>query len=496
MNSFDALGHLIVAIVEAIILLFAYPFFRLSRTWAMIVLPIVLVSTIYDNLILWSGQFIGEGELLETLSQVRYLLHYLVIPLFIVIAIELAYRSQAKWATKWVRVFSWLLAFGLSAFDVINNFIGLTLKPEIFSNVVRYVSVEPQLPIITIIVNLFVLAVGIGIWVRTKNWRWLFIGSVVALIGNALPSSQFGTLPGSASEAVLALSLLLTQYNFEDVEGFEEEEQLQEITGSFALLSPPEGWKEANYSGYQIFLKEEEEYTIYQTGTHQEGDFVRIYVPQKPYQENGKVKVITYLHGFALCMPKFYERHLEELAKQGYYVFFPDYQKSDYPNFPKDEETCSDKTNLRETFRYWLFGVGVLLLQLILRQKINRKELKKLAEDGILVALRLVLGTLSFVVVTNIIFLFNREVAKNLISMITTVIASLRSAPIQWLETAVKTTEIGWEKLCEYSKQYQKEDLNLSEKTVDFYVFGHSLGGLLALSWPYYLQQNPDQKLE
>ena len=421
---------------------------------------------------------------------------YLVIPLFIVVAIELAYRSQAKWATKWVRVFSWLLAFGLSAFDVIRNFIVLTLKPEIFANVLRYVSVEPQIPIITIIVNLFVLAVGIGIWVRTKNWRWLFIGSVVALIVNALPSSQFGTLPGSASEAVLALSLLLTQYNFEDVEGFEKEEQLQDLTASFASITAPEGWEETNYSGYQIFVKEEEEYTIYQTGTHQEGDFVRIYVPEKPYEENGKVKVITYLHGFALCMPKFYERHLEELAKQGYYIFFPDYQKSDYPNFPKDTETYSDNRTLRATFRYWLFDVGVLLITLILRQKINTKELKKLIEDGILVALRFILGTLFFVVVINIVFLFNREYGKNLISMITTVIASLRSAPIEWLKQSVETTEIGWEKLCEYSKQVDKDDLNLSKKEVDFYVFGHSLGGLLALSWPYYLQQNKDPKLE
>ncbi len=187
----------------------------------MIVLPIVLVSTIYDNLILWSGRFIGQGELLETLSQIRYLLHYLVVPLFIVVAIELAYRSEAKWANQFLRVSSWLLAFGLAGFDVVRNFIGLELKPEIFANVLRYVSIEPKIPIITIIVNIFVLLVGIGIWVRTKNWRWLFIGALIGLIGNALPSAQVGTLPGSASECVLALSLLLTQYNFE--EDFEED---------------------------------------------------------------------------------------------------------------------------------------------------------------------------------------------------------------------------------------------------------------------------------
>ncbi len=68
----------------------AYPFFRISNNWAMIVLPLILVSTIYENGILWSGQFIGVGNLLENLSQVRFLLYYSVVPLFIVVAIELA----------------------------------------------------------------------------------------------------------------------------------------------------------------------------------------------------------------------------------------------------------------------------------------------------------------------------------------------------------------------------------------------------------------------
>ncbi len=234
----------------------------------------------------------------------------------------------------------------------------------------------------------------------------------------------------------------------------EEDKELEELQLSLPCLTCPEGWNVAEYSGYKIFWKEEPEYRIYQTGSHHEGDFVRIYAPKKPYEENGKLKVITYLHGFSLCLPKFYEQHLEELAKEGCYVFFPDYQKSDYPNFPKDDETCPETTSLRGTFRYWLLNTGVLLLKLILRRKINRKELEKLAQDGIFLALRLVFGTLLFVIAVNVVYLLNRKYGKNLISMIITVIASLRSAPIEWLGFAVDTTAEGWEKLCEYSKIY------------------------------------------
>ena len=78
---------------------------------------------------------------------------------------------------------------------------------------------------------------------------------------------------------------------------------------------------------------QKEGYKIYQSGSHIKGNFIRVLAPDSPYHDQqGKIKVIVYLHGFALCMPRFYEKHLEVLAaKGGYYVFFPDFQKSDYP---------------------------------------------------------------------------------------------------------------------------------------------------------------------
>lgn len=190
-------------------------------------------------------------------------------------------------------------------------------------------------------------------------------------------------------------------------------------------------------------------------------------------------------------MPQFYEQHLEYLAEKGLYIFFPDYQKSDYPDFPKDNETLETQKPTRSTLKYWLFNSGALLMKLILRREVNKQELKKLEKEGIWKGLRIVLSTSLFIVLANIISLFKRQYGKNLVSMITTVIESLISAPIEWLGFAVDSTVIGWEKLCEHSKEVK--ELDLSEEEIDFYVFGHSLGGLLALSWPYYLKENPDK---
>ncbi len=489
------LGHLIIALIEVLILLFAYPFFRISNNQAMIVLPIVLVSTIYDNAILFSGKLIGEGNLLETLSLWRFFLHYATIPFFIVVAIELAHRSEAIWANKVVRVLSWLIALGLAGFDITRNFVGLELVPVTFAGVLRYLSAQTSIPITTISVNIFVLLVAIGIWIRTKNWFWLFIGATIALVGNALPSQQLGSLPSSASECVLALSLLLTQYHFEDVPEPDKP------------VTCPVGWKQTKYSGYQICSKEKETYTIYQTGSHRNGDFVRIYVPKKPCQEDGKFKVITYLHGFALCLPDFYRAHLEHLATEGYYVFFPDYQRSDYPDFTKqDREEISQagETEISEGYeaervslRYWLKLTGLFIYTLIFRREIKKRELREsVASKSIFEGLRLAVSRLFFIRIASAFYLFNREFGKNLISMITTVIESLRYSPEEWLGFSIDSTVTAWEKLCEHSKQEQIQELDLSPEKVDFYVFGHSLGGLLALSWSYGIKKKNDQKYQ
>ncbi|MEA5622078.1 hypothetical protein [Nostoc sp. UHCC 0251] len=211
MSIIYPLTHLSFVLIEWVLVGWAIRLWQQSTSLAMIVLPIVLVSMSYDNLILSIGSLIGEGELLKTLCMLRFLLHYLVVPLFIVIGVEIAHRAGASWANRVVRVLSWVIALGLTAIDVATHYIGLELVPIEFAGILRYhVANLSGPPINTILVNLFVLLIGIGIWFRLK-WPWLFLGTLVSLIGNAIPSYAVGTLAGSYSELVMAISLLLTQ---------------------------------------------------------------------------------------------------------------------------------------------------------------------------------------------------------------------------------------------------------------------------------------------
>ncbi|MEM8675531.1 MAG: DUF1350 family protein [Cyanobacteria bacterium P01_G01_bin.67] len=206
------LGHFLIAITELFLIGWSIRLWLQSKSTAMIVLPIILISLTYDNLLLAGGTLIGEGELLLFLSQIRFLVHYLSVPFLIVVGVELANRAGAGWAIPLTRWLGWILASALGITDIFRRYIGLDLEPVYFAGVLRYTTLVGDVPIVTISVTVFVLLIGIGFWVRTEGrWSWLFWGTLIGLVGNALPLSQFGTLPGSGAEFIMALLLLLTE---------------------------------------------------------------------------------------------------------------------------------------------------------------------------------------------------------------------------------------------------------------------------------------------
>jgi len=207
------LSHLLIAIGEVFLAVWSIRLWLQSKCVATIVLSVVLLGLGYDNLLLATGTLIGEGKLLESLSQVRFLVHHLFVPFLIVIGVELAHRTGAAWANNFTRGFAWILSIGLGIVDVVDRYIGAELEPVYFAGVLRYTaSFTGGLPIIAIAVTLFLLLISIGIWIRSKGqWYWLFVGTAIALGGNALPLSMVGTLPGSLSEFLMTLTLLLTE---------------------------------------------------------------------------------------------------------------------------------------------------------------------------------------------------------------------------------------------------------------------------------------------
>ena len=207
------LGHLILGLAELFLIGWALRLVQNSKGLAMLVLPCLLLSTCYDNILLATGRWLGTGDLLYHLSEVRFLLHFFIVPFFIVVGVELANRAGAGWVIPLTRGLAWVLAIGLGLLDYFSQYLSLELVPEQFAGVLRYTNASVSgPPWVTIISNLFLLAIAIGLWIRFEGkWPWLVVASTLGFVGNAIPISQVGTLSGSTAEFILAVGLLFTE---------------------------------------------------------------------------------------------------------------------------------------------------------------------------------------------------------------------------------------------------------------------------------------------
>jgi hypothetical protein len=140
-------------------------------------------------------------------------------------------------------------------------------------------------------------------------------------------------------------------------------------------------------------------YLVQEYGECDDGSFIRSYIPMSPYRDaTGRLKVLVYLHGFCLGAAEIYQSHLIHLVRQGYYVFFPSYQRG----------FCRYGDNLPST-------MGDLIQALFRPFPIS---------------------------------------------------------PRGWFANALASVSAAYERA------------KLEESPLDTYLFGHSLGGLFALSWP------------
>lgn len=140
-------------------------------------------------------------------------------------------------------------------------------------------------------------------------------------------------------------------------------------------------------------------YFVRRSGACAEGSYIETYRPAAPYYgPDGRMRAVVYLHGFDLGASRIYGSHIEHLVRQGYYVFFPNFQHGfcEYPS-----------------------------------------------------------GVLATV----------RELAQMTMQ-------PFPISPQRWLHNAVDSVSCAF------------EAADLDQAPIDLYLFGHSLGGLFAMSWP------------
>ncbi|WP_420630131.1 hypothetical protein [Candidatus Leptofilum sp.] len=202
--------YILYTLAHIVLLIWGFRLWRDGRKLMLLLILLPIAGLVYDNGVISLGRFLGEGELLQTLNQGRFLLHALITPLLIAASVSLAARAGVGWTQKRLtHALFGIITVALIGFGLV-EFTHFVYEPEQFGNTLRYVDTAvagPPIPaIITIII---IMIMGIFIW-RLRQWPWLFLGGLIMFIGSAVPPSLVGPIVGSGVEVVLLASLLAT----------------------------------------------------------------------------------------------------------------------------------------------------------------------------------------------------------------------------------------------------------------------------------------------
>jgi len=177
------------------------------------VIYIVILPLIYDNLILATGKWIGEGELLESLNFSRFCLHALITPLLVMYSLGTLQESGIEWTKKkWIVIVGILYTISLIVLEFSIEVVGLEIEVVKEYGVVSYSNVEKSTgpPIMVLLVMFILILASAIIWKKTK-WPIFFIGAVVMIFGSAIPINIESGAVTNAFELFLIFTLIWTK---------------------------------------------------------------------------------------------------------------------------------------------------------------------------------------------------------------------------------------------------------------------------------------------
>ncbi|WJH29127.1 hypothetical protein N6H13_30335 [Paenibacillus sp. CC-CFT742] len=172
----------------------------------------VLFSLAYDNGIIAAGRFIGEGELLKGLSSVRFWLHAFATPTLVLVGYYILRSSQVKFSKHIItHIAAWVITVGLIIYQISSTLQEVkSLIPIQEYGVLRYTSESlAGPPFMVIIVGFLLLLIGIIVLVKQK-WVWLFVGTLLLFVGQALPIPVASTAVTNIFELILMVSIWIT----------------------------------------------------------------------------------------------------------------------------------------------------------------------------------------------------------------------------------------------------------------------------------------------
>ncbi len=220
-----SLGYILIAIVDFAVLAWAARLCLRYRTNGLIFASIPLTLLWFDNFVIGIGSTLGEGELLQGLNTVRFLAHYIGLPMTFIALGAMAREAGFGWAQKKLVMTAFCgLATGFIVHDLW-LFSQSTFYPSCFADTLRYTtSISaytacgpmaeigagqsiPPIPAITLTVMMILF--GAWLWYRI-GWKWLTLGSIGAMAFFAVPYAQTGGILGNVGEPIITGVIIAT----------------------------------------------------------------------------------------------------------------------------------------------------------------------------------------------------------------------------------------------------------------------------------------------
>jgi len=218
-------AYIVIAGVDLALLIWAVGLCRQYPSAGLILATVPLTLLWFDNLTIGIGSTVGEGPVLLAMNTVRFIAHYVGLPMTFIAIGSMAREAGFGWAKpKWVIAGFCLLATYFIVHDLW-LFSGATFYPSCFADTLRYttyiadytacgpdapVGVGTRIaPIPAITLSNMVIVFGIYLWIKI-GWKWLALGSIGALGFFAVPYPLTGGIVGNAGEPIITGVIVLT----------------------------------------------------------------------------------------------------------------------------------------------------------------------------------------------------------------------------------------------------------------------------------------------
>ena len=214
--------YLVIALVDFIILVWALRLLSRYPTNGLLYATVPLTFLWVDNFAVGIGRFLGEGDLLLYLTYIRYLAHYIGMPLSIIALGAMAREAGFAWAQPKAVMALFCLVAVFFIVDDMYIFLQLDFYPACVEDTFRYLTqvsedracspdsfvggdrVPPFAPI-TFTVGM--IALGLLLWWR-DGWKWMALGSICAMPLFAAPSTVAGGILGNVGEPILSFAFV------------------------------------------------------------------------------------------------------------------------------------------------------------------------------------------------------------------------------------------------------------------------------------------------